>query len=114
MGQNRLASFKVEDAKHVQAGKIRISMEQQQTDFDGDELSVCWGRKVVLNGDYFMTLSLTKNDVAEIFKRTFGETVTMEILDECGITLEGREVVKDWGEITLRDLLERVQGMEDT
>jgi hypothetical protein len=55
-------------------------------DVDG-EISVAWGKTLHLGGDYRLQVDFSYDEIAKMFRASFGSKLTAETLERCGLTL---------------------------
>jgi hypothetical protein len=68
------------------------------------EVSVAWGQNLRFTGDYRVQVDFTRSDVVKLFKTMFGSVITIEMLEEYGLTVSPDLKKKVLGEIKLADL----------
>jgi hypothetical protein len=68
------------------------------------EVSVAWGQNLRFTGDYRVQVDFTRSDVVKLFKAMFGSVITIDMLEEYGLSVSDDLKKKLLGEIKLADL----------
>ncbi|XIA62884.1 hypothetical protein ACFIOY_26340 [Bradyrhizobium sp. TZ2] len=68
------------------------------------EVSVAWGQSLRFTGDYRVQIDFSRSDVVKLFKTMFGSVITIDMLEEYGLSISDDLKKKLLGEIKLADL----------
>jgi hypothetical protein len=68
------------------------------------EVSVAWGQNLRFTGDYRVQVDFARSDVVKLFKTMFGSIITIDMLEEYGLSVSDDLKKKLLGEIKLADL----------
>jgi hypothetical protein len=87
MGTTDLADFDLADRPIRQEENKPVNWNMPGLFSTGGEVSIAWGKKMHLGGDYRMQIDFSHDEVAQMFRAAFGSQVTADILEKCGLTL---------------------------
>lgn len=62
---------------------------------DGGDLVIDWDQRLSLNGNYRLSLGLSKSDIAALFMAAFGRRLSPEILEDLGFSLKTKNFIRE-------------------
>jgi hypothetical protein len=104
MGQNEIASMDLSQCSIRRDGTYSIHLHQTALNSPYSDVTVRWGKKLHLTGNYLMKLELTRDDVVQLFKASFGTELDVDLIERHGFTVSEELSRTVLGKVKLADL----------
>ncbi|AND90228.1 hypothetical protein [Bradyrhizobium diazoefficiens] len=87
MGNTTIADINLGELKVRREANKPVHFDNPALFDVNGEISIAWGKKLHLGGDYRLQMDFSYAEVAKMFRAAFGSKLTPEILEQCGLTL---------------------------
>jgi hypothetical protein len=104
MGQNEIASIDLSQSSIRRDGTYNISLNQTALNSAYYDVTIRWGKKLHFTGNYLMKLELTRDDVVQLFKASFGTELDVDLIEQHGFTVSDELSRAVLGKVKLADL----------